>query len=161
MIVSGEISETDIRFVNIGSDAKIETLDGKSHMGKVSFISSSANSRTHTFRVEVTIENKDGIIKDGSSARIYLPGENQLANLVPLSILRLDDAGDLGIRIVGDSGTVEFININLIQDTEKGAWISGLPKKSRIITVGQDYVSDGEKVEVAIDERLMSNERVN
>ena len=52
-------------------------------------------------------------------------------------------------------------NINLIQDTEKGAWISGLPKKSRIITVGQDYVSDGEKVEVAIDERLMSNERVN
>ena len=161
MIVSGEISETDIRFVSIGSEAKIETLDGKSHMGKVSFISSSANSRTHTFRVEVTIENKDGIIKDGSSARIYLPGENQLANLVPLSILRLDDAGDLGIRIVGDSGTVEFININLIQDTEKGAWISGLPKKSRIITVGQDYVSDGEKVEVAIDERLMSNERVN
>ncbi len=161
MIVSGEISETDIRFVNIGSDAKIETLDGKSHMGKVSFISSSANSRTHTFRVEVTIKNKDGLIKDGSSARIYLPGENQLANLVPLSILRLDDAGDLGIRIVGDSGTVEFININLIQDTEKGAWISGLPKKSRIITVGQDYVSDGEKVEVAIDERLMSNERVN
>ena len=75
--------------------------------------------------------------------------------------MRLDDAGDLGIRIVGDSGTVEFININLIQDTEKGAWISGLPKKSRIITVGQDYVSDGEKVEVAIDERLMSNERVN
>ena len=62
---------------------------------------------------------------------------------------------------MGDSGTVEFININLIQDTEKGAWISGLPKKSRIITVGQDYVSDGEKVEVAIDERLMSNERVN
>ena len=75
--------------------------------------------------------------------------------------MRLDDEGDLGIRIVGDSGTVEFININLIQDTEKGAWISGLPKKSRIITVGQDYVSDGEKVEVAIDERLMSNERVN
>ena len=130
-------------------------------MGKVSFISSSANCRTHTFRVEVTIENKNGNIKDGSSARIYLPGENQLANLVPLSILRLDDAGDLGIRIVGDTGTVEFININLIQDTEKGAWISGLPKKSRIITVGQDYVTDGEKVEVAIDERLMSNERVN
>ena len=129
--------------------------------GKVSFISSSANSRTHTFRVEVTIENKDGLIKDGSSARIYLPGEDQLANLVPLSILRLDDKGDLGIRIVGDSGTVQFVNVNLIQDTEKGAWISGLPRKSRIITVGQDYVSDGEKVEVAIDDRLMSDERIN
>ena len=51
--------------------------------------------------------------------------------------------------------------MNLIQDTEKGAWISGLPSKSRIITVGQDYVSDGEKVEVAIDDRLMSDERIN
>ena len=161
MVVSGEISETDIGFINIGSSAKVETLDGKSHEGKVSFISSSANSRTHTFRVEVTIENKDGLIKDGSSARIYLPGEDQLANLVPLSILRLDDEGDLGIRIVGDSGTVQFVNVNLIQDTEKGAWISGLPRKSRIITVGQDYVSDGEKVEVAIDDRLMSDERIN
>ena len=56
---------------------------------------------------------------------------------------------------------MEFININLIQDTERGAWISGLPKKSRIITVGQDYVSDGERVKVAIDERLMSDERIN
>ena len=161
MIVSGEISESDIGFINIGSTAKVETLDGKSHRGKVSFISSSANSRTHTFRVEVTIENKDGLIKDGSSARIFLPGENQLANLVPLSILRLDDKGDLGVRIVGDSGTVQFVNVNLIQDTEDGAWISGLPSKSRIITVGQDYVSDGEKVEVAIDDRLMSDERIN
>ena len=53
------------------------------------------------------------------------------------------------------------MNVNLIQDTEKGAWISGLPRKSRIITVGQDYVSDGEKVEVAIDDRLMSDERIN
>jgi len=36
-----------------------------------------------------------------------------------------------------------------------------LPQKSRIITVGQDYVSDGEKVQVAVDERLMQNERIN
>ena len=34
-----------------------------------------------------------------------------------------------------------------------------LPNKSRIIT-GQDYVSDGEKV-AAIDDRLMSDERIN
>ncbi len=161
MIVSGEISETDISFINVGSTAKVETLDGKSYDGKVSFISSSANSRTHTFRVEVTINNEEGLIKDGSSARIFLPGESQLANLVPLSILRLDDAGDLGIRIVGESGKVEFVNISLIQDTDKGAWISGLPIKSRIITVGQDYVSDGEKVEVAIDDRVITNERIN
>jgi multidrug efflux system membrane fusion protein len=92
---------------------------------------------------------------------VFLPGEESLANLVPLSILRLDDAGDLGVRIVDESGLVEFKKIKLIQDTKKGAWVSGLPQKSRIITVGQDYVSDGEKVQVAVDERLMQNERIN
>ncbi|MDA9636603.1 efflux RND transporter periplasmic adaptor subunit [SAR86 cluster bacterium] len=161
MIISGDISETDVGFITVGSSAKVETLDGSQYQGKISFISSSANNRTHTFRIEITVDNKSGNIKDGASARIFLQGENQLANLVPLSILRLDDAGDLGIRIVGSSGFVEFVKIKLIQDTKKGAWVSGLPKKTRIITVGQDYVSDGEKVEIAIDERLMSDERIN
>lgn len=161
MIIIGDISETDIGFITIGSAAKVETLDGNQFEGKISFISSSANNKTHTFRIEVTVDNKLGNIKDGASARIFLQGENQLANLVPLSILRLDDAGDLGVRIVDESGLVKFIKINLIQDTKQGAWVSGLPNKARIITVGQDYVSDGEKVEVAIDERYMTDERVN
>ena len=161
MIISGEISESDIGFIKIGSIAKVETLDGQKSEGEISFISSSANNKTHTFRIEVTVDNQSGKIKDGASARVFLPGEESLANLVPLSILRLDDAGDLGVRIVDESGLVEFKKIKLIQDTKKGAWVSGLPQKSRIITVGQDYVSDGEKVQVAVDERLMQNERIN
>lgn len=161
MIISGEISESDIGYIKLGSSAKVETLDGQQSLGKISFISSSANSKTHTFRIEVTVDNQSGRIKDGASARVFLPGEEQLANLVPLSILRLDDAGDLGIRIVDESGLVEFKKIQLIQDTAEGAWVSGLPQTSRIITVGQDYVSDGEKVQVAVDERLMQDERIN
>ena len=161
MIISGEISESDIGFIKIGSIAKVETLDGQKSEGEISFISSSANNKTHTFRIEVTVDNQSGKIKDGASARVLLPGEESLANLIPLSILRLDDAGDLGVRIVDESGLVEFKKIKLIQDTKKGAWVSGLPQKSRIITVGQDYVSDGEKVQVAVDERLMQNERIN
>ena len=161
MILVGEISESDLMNISTGSPALIETIDGNKFNGTISYIASSANPYTHTFRIEVEVSNEAGLIKDGASAKIFVSGKEQMANIVPLSILRLDDAGALGIRIVTESGTVEFININLIQDTEKGAWISGLPRKSRIITVGQDYVSDGEKVEVAIDDRLMSDERIN
>jgi multidrug efflux system membrane fusion protein len=49
----------------------------------------------------------------------------------------------------------------LIQDTNSGVWVSGLPSSSRIITVGQDYVNEGEKVKFAFDQRLNPNERAN
>ena len=100
-------------------------------------------------------------IKDGASAKIFISGKEQLANLVPLSILRLDDQGNLGVRLISSQGTVEFKKIDLIQDTKNGVWVSGLPSSSKIITVGQDYVNDGEKVNFALDQRLNPNEKLN
>ena len=51
--------------------------------------------------------------------------------------------------------------INLFQDTKIGVWVSGLPSSSKFITVGQDYVNDGEKVNFALDQRLNPNEKLN
>ena len=54
------------------------------------------------------------------------------------------------------------VPIELIEDTSFGAWITGLDTISTIITVGQDYVSQGEKVGIALDSRFTdSNERIN
>ena len=161
MILAGEISESDLMNISKGSPALIETIDGNKFNGKISYIASSANPVTHTFRIEVEVENKQNLIKDGASAKIFISGKEQLANLVPLSILRLDDQGNLGVRFISSQGTVEFKKIDLIQDTKNGVWVSGLPSSSKIITVGQDYVNDGEKVNFALDQRLNPNEKLN
>ena len=161
MILAGEISESDLMNISKGSPALIETIDGKKFNGKISYIASSANPITHTFRIEVEVKNKKNLIKDGASAKIFISGKEQLANLVPLSILRLDDQGNLGVRLISSQGTVEFKKIDLIQDTKNGVWVSGLPSSSKIITVGQDYVNDGEKVNFALDQRLNPNEKLN
>ena len=161
MILAGEISESDLMNISKGSPALIETIDGNKFNGKISYIASSANPVTHTFRIEVKVENKQNLIKDGASAKIFISGKEQLANLVPLSILRLDDQGNLGVRLIYSQGTVEFKKIDLIQDTKNGVWVSGLPSSSKIITVGQDYVNDGEKVNFALDQRLNPNEKLN
>ena len=161
MILAGEISESDLMNISKGSPALIETIDGNKFNGKISYIASSANPVTHTFRIEVEVENKQSLIKDGASAKIFISGKEQLANLVPLSILRLDDQGNLGVRLISSQGTVEFKKIDLIQDTKNGVWVSGLPSSSKIITVGQDYVNDGEKVNFALDQRLNPNEKLN
>ena len=161
MILVGEISESDLINISKGSKAFIETLDGNTFNGEISFIAASANPFTHTFRVEVKVENTNSLIKDGASAKIYVSAKEQMANLIPLSILRLDDQGNLGVRLISNQGTVEFKEIDLIQDTNSGVWVSGLPSSSRIITVGQDYVNEGEKVKFAFDQRLNPNERAN
>ena len=96
------------------------------------------------------------------TSEVTLKGIERLAHLVPVSVLRLDANGDLGIRTIDGDGLVAFRSIELIEDTSIGAWITGLDTISTIITVGQDYVSQGEKVGIALDSRFTdSNERIN
>ena len=56
---------------------------------------------------------------------------------------------------------MEFYRVEIIQDTEKGGMGKGLPFNSRIITVGQDYVNNNEKVDIAIDYRINKDENIN
>ena len=135
--------------------------DGQEYKGEVTFISSSADEMMHTFDIEISIPNSLGNIKDGQTAKVVASAIPQPDDIVPLSILRLDEAGNLGVRVVNKENLVEFYKVEIIQDTEKGVWISGLPFNSRIITVGQDYVNNNEKVDIAVDYRTNKDENVN
>tara|TARA_B100001057_G_scaffold48435_1_gene43210 strand:- start:8675 stop:9655 length:981 start_codon:yes stop_codon:yes gene_type:complete len=162
ILISAEISENDMSEISLNSSAKVELNNGKVFKGEVKFISSSANPVTRTFRVEISVPNPESEIKDGMTSEVTLKGTKRLAHLVPVSVLRLDANGDLGIRTIDGDGLVAFRSIELIEDTSSGAWISGLDTISTIITVGQDYVSQGEKVGIALDSRFTdSNERIN
>jgi len=162
ILISAEISENDMSEISLNSSAKVELNNGKVFEGNVKFISSSANPVTRTFRIEISVPNPESEIKDGMTSEVTLKGTERLAHLVPVSVLRLDANGDLGIRTIDGDGLVAFRSIELIEDTSSGAWISGLDTISTIITVGQDYVSQGEKVGIALDSRFTdSNERIN
>ncbi len=161
MIVKGDISEDELSVVTKDSQVTIMTNDGATYPGKVTFISSSADEMMHTFQIEVAISNPNGQIKDGQSAKVMLLAKPEPAHLVPLSILRLDVKGNLGLRIVNEKDVVKFYKIEFLQDTAEGVWVTGLPSNSRIITVGQDYVNNNEKVDVAIDYRLKQDESIN
>jgi multidrug efflux system membrane fusion protein len=50
------------------------------------------------------------------------------------------------VRIVDQNKRVRFVPVKIIGDGPDGVWITGLPKQATIITVGQDYVSEGELV---------------
>ena len=148
MRLIGEVSEKEINFVKVGSKANAKLISGKKVQGIVSFVSTSANRGTRTFRVEIDVKNSDRSIRDGVSAQIEIEGNIILAHKISPSILMLGEDGELGIRTVNKDNQVEFNQIEILEDSIDGIWIAGLPINTRIITVGQEYVFQGQTVNV-------------
>ena len=148
MLLVADIAEKDIAQIQLGSEANAKLISGRMISGEVTFIASSADQNTRTFRVEISVDNKDRTIRDGVSAEIYIKGKEELAHIISPAILSLNDQGKLGVRTVTAENKVEFKEIKILEDTNNGMWVSGLGKEARIITLGQEYVFQGQTVNV-------------
>ena len=148
MLVVADIAEKDIAQVQLGSKASAKLISGRYISGEVTFIASSADKNTRTFRVEISVNNKDRTIRDGVSAEIYIKGKEEAAHKISPAILSLNDQGKLGVRTVTADNRVKFKEINILEDTNSGMWVSGLGEEARIITLGQEYVFQGQTVNV-------------
>ena len=102
---------------------------------------------TRTFGVELEIDNTDGALRVGGTAELRIPAEEVLAHRVSPSLLTLDDAGNVGVKIINDDGEVEFVVADIALSSSDGVWLAGLPRDATIITVGQGYVSNGAVVD--------------
>ena len=148
MLIVADIAEKDIAQVQLGSEARAKLISGRYISGEVTFIASSADKNTRTFRVEISVDNEDRTIRDGVSAEIYIKGKEEAAHKISPAILSLNDQGKLGVRTVTADNRVEFKEINILEDTNSGMWVSGLGEEARIITLGQEYVFQGQTVNI-------------
>ena len=148
MMLVGEVAEKEITLIKVGSKATAKLITGDQIEGTVSFVSTSSNPSSRTFRVEIKVDNKDRRIRDGVSAQIEISGKELLAHRISPSILMLGDSGELGVRTVDETNQVGFSRIEILEDTTEGIWISGLPEVTKIITIGQEYVYQGQTVNV-------------
>lgn len=150
--VVGFVPEAQVDRIRIGATAGARLASGREVVGNVTFLSRSADERTRTFRVEITVDNADYAIRDGQTADILVSTEGTLAHLLPASAMTLNDEGTLGVRVVDDAGRALFMPVRMIRDTANGVWLSGLPEQVDIITVGQEFVTDGVPVRVTYEE---------
>ncbi|WP_375449474.1 efflux RND transporter periplasmic adaptor subunit [uncultured Devosia sp.] len=145
MVFVAQVPESRIGLARIGLDASISTVTGQTVEGKVSFISSTADPATRSFPIEIEVPNPDGGVRDGVTAEATVNVGTAPAHLVPQSVLTLNDEGILGVRAV-ESDKAKFYPIQIASDTREGVWVLGLPAKVDIITVGQEFVNDGQAV---------------
>ncbi|MCY4130527.1 MAG: efflux RND transporter periplasmic adaptor subunit [Gammaproteobacteria bacterium] len=141
------IPEQFVDQITLGSEVSATLATGRVVAGEVSFIGKQAADSSRTFRVEVAVPNEGYEIRSGVTAEVGLPLMPHMAHQVSSAILVLGDDGTLGIHTVNNS-LVEFHEVEIVTEDSDGLWVSGLSTNVVIITVGQDLVSPGQRVDV-------------
>ena len=158
MLIVTQVNERDVQRLGLGNVGAARLMTGDQVTGHIRHISTVADEATRTFRVELEVENPDGRIADGMTAEIALPLAETEAHVVSPAILTLSDGGLIGVKAVDGDTKVVFHPVKIVDTDNEGIWITGLPKEVTLITVGQEYVSPGEKVqpvhESEIEDRL-------
>ncbi len=151
IIVSGSLSEFDAHYVNVGDMAEAQLATGETVQGKIRYVAPVADDATRTFDVELEIDNADGALRIGGTAELRVPAEEVLAHRISPSLLTLDDAGNVGVKIINSDGLVEFVVADIALSSNDGIWLTGLPQDATIITVGQGYVANGSRVDTVAE----------
>jgi len=146
----GAVSEEDVGKLKVGDPATATLITGETVEGKIHFVADRADQATRTFRLEVELPNPDAKLRDGVSADIQIPVRQVKAIRISPAILVLDDQGAIGVRAIIDS-RVHFFPVKIVADSPGGMWISGLPDRVTVITVGQQFVNEGERVRARVD----------
>jgi len=145
IIFVAEVPEANIKAIVKGQNVLIELITGEVIESKLSFVSKSATPSTRSFRVEAKVPNSKGLIRDGITGNLKISTNKVLANKISPSIMLLSDNGIIGVRIV-QNNIVKFLPVKIIEDTQDGIWVSGIPNLSQLIVRGQGYVENGQKV---------------
>ncbi len=146
MLVSADVTEAEVDNMEVGNFVSGTTSTGEQIVGKLTFIGMQSDPLTRTYPVEITVENSDYSLRSGltTTARIQL--DEVYAHKVSPALFTLNDAGDFGVRTIGENNVVEFFKVVIIEDTSEGVWITGLPDAVQLITVGQEFVLTGQTV---------------
>lgn len=147
LVVEGSVPETLISELRVGNDAEVSLIGGDSRRGKVRYISPVADLQTRMFTVEIEVDNADGAMPAGMTAEVSVPLGDVSAYKLSPALLTLNAAGDILVAGVSDQDTVELYPVEIVRAEADGLWLSGIPDEARIITIGQGFVHEGDKVD--------------
>ena len=146
MLAVVEVPERRLGGISPGAEATIRLVTGETRMGTVRFVARRPGGATRTYRVDIAFANPDAAIPDGIAAEVSLRLAPVKAARVPRSALTFSSEGQLGLRVVDADDVVRFVPVSLIDDADPYLWVAGPENGQRIITRGQDFIREGQKV---------------
>lgn len=147
MLVVAHVPEAQVQHLARSQPVAVTTLTGRELRGTVAFVGRQSDPATRTYPVEVSVDNADYSLRSGLTVSLRIGVEQVTAHRVSPSLLSLNDAGELGLRIVGPDNRVAFRTVDILDNDGASLWVTGLPATVTVITVGQEYVAVGDVVE--------------
>jgi multidrug efflux system membrane fusion protein len=148
-----KIPENYIEYIDLNSKVYFKFKDYNLD-AKFTFLSKVGNLNTHTFDAKILSKKQDNL-KSGLSLPVFVSLGNKKAFNVSLSLIT-KHKGYLNLKTV-ENNIVKNIPIEIITNSEKGVWISGLntelPESLDIITIGHLLVLEGDTVKSSFVEK--------
>ena len=153
ILVTGDVSQRELLDLEVGARGSAVLITGERLEGVLRYVASESDDSTRTFRIELEVDNPDRSVVAGTTAELRIPAEELSAHHLSPALLSLDGRDRVGVKSVNDDGIVEFHEVDIVRAGADGVWVSGLPERIRVITVGQGFVRAGDRVEATADER--------
>ena len=148
LAIKGDVIESDIQHLSAGMSAYAILVTGEKLEGTLRYIAPAADLNSRTFLIELEVENPRNVYFAGITSKITIPLENVEAHKLSAALLTLDKEGALGVKVIENENKVKFRKVEIIQAEDNYIWVKGLPHSIQLITIGQDFVKDGETVVV-------------
>lgn len=153
ILVTGDVTQRELDHLKVGARGGAKLITGEQLEGVVRYVASQSDGATRTFRVELEIDNADKSVMSGTTAELRIPTETVSAHYVSPALLSLNSKDEIGVKSVDDEGKVVFHPVDIVRTGVDGVWVTGLPDRVRVITVGQGFVREGDQVEVRSDDQ--------
>ena len=150
LLVVAHVAESQITKIRNGAPATAVLATGEKVTGFVRYVAESPSRATRTFQIEVEVENKDFLLRDGVSADLEIESERVRASQIPRSALILDDEGRLGVRVL-EGEIVAFREVVILSDQTEYSTVTGLGETELVIIRGGDFTRAGQRVDADIE----------
>lgn len=150
--VEAAIAEKDLSYFRKGAEAEIffNAYAGEVFKGKVNYVSPDVDRKAGTFSIEINLDNRDKRFKPGMMARVRLVKERCGGCLIIPQDAVMDGEKGRFLFVVTPDGTARRRVVKLGETEDSRVVVtSGLVAGERIVTVGQQDLVDGEKVEIS------------
>lgn len=138
--ITAMVPQQQIESLSLGQIVTATLSNGEPLIGKLSFISTTADLKTRSYRVEVLIDNNAHRHIVGMTASLSIPVREISGHSVSASILSLDNEGQLQVKSIDNENKVVVYIVEMIRTDANKVWVSGLPDTVNLITLGQDFV---------------------
>lgn len=144
--ITAMVPQHQLGSLKVGQQVVARLVNGEQTAGELTFIATKAQQATRSYRIEVLVDNAAHHRWVGMSATLDIPVAKVKGHRVKTSAVGLSTAGDLQVKVVDSDNTVKAFTIDIISQEKDSLWISGLPDEVELITLGQNFVSAGQKV---------------